>query len=103
MADFSSFLLADGVATSLRRDLLPMKQYFRDVDWQNLLCNKLTLDEQVDIFNETVSNTILSIVPKIKVGNFKFPKWFSVELKNTRGRSGGTGHLRKNPKLASLK
>lgn len=62
--------------------LSELREYFSFIDWKCLCDDSLSLDKQVKIFYETVNIGINHFVPKIKIDNFKFPIWFSKDLKN---------------------
>lgn len=51
-----------------------------NVNWTNEF-KELNLDQSVSKFYDIINGSISSFVPKVTVGDFKFPKWVSNELK----------------------
>ncbi|KAL1447912.1 hypothetical protein WDU94_015615 [Cyamophila willieti] len=58
-----------------------LNNYFRDIRWDYILDSTTLIDSQIENFYKTVRHGISSFVPKITIGNFRYPIWYSKELR----------------------
>lgn len=62
-------------------NFIEMRNYFRDIKWDSIFDNQNSLDTQIAGFYNIIQKGISSFVPKISIGNFRFPIWYSQELR----------------------
>lgn len=58
-----------------------LRTHFQDINWNSVLDTQLSLDTQIGNFYDTLNQGISTLVPKITIGNFRFPIWCSKELR----------------------
>lgn len=65
-----------------KANFIGLKEHFNNVDWSIINENKTSLNNQIEYFYDVLNSGINQFVPLVKIGNFKFPPWFSQDLKN---------------------
>ncbi|XP_008483685.1 uncharacterized protein LOC113472006 [Diaphorina citri] len=65
-----------------KTNFIQLKEHLNSIDWSIITENKTSLDNQIEYFYNVLNSSISQFVPLIKFGNFKFPLWFSQDLKN---------------------